>query len=147
MGLLSFLSVDCDTNLNSEETIKKSVSLFDKASININIVAGRLDNEFYRDARTIKALKSATSRGVSIKIVFSPDTNSITLREQFAEQFPDISVTPASKVLLHHWTTVDGKHLRIERTHPDDARITPAFICKNASILTKEWDREFATLV
>ena len=147
MGLLSFLSLDFTTNLHSEDTVRESLGLFNKAHKSINIVAGRLNSDFYNDKRTIASLNRAIRKGVSVNVAYAPSKDNDAHRIEFKKRFPKAHVRVAKKTPNRHWVCIDSKHLRIERTHAETATITPAVVCRNASVLASEWEKKFATLV
>ena len=147
MGILSWFSLDCTANWGKESTINESISLFNKAQKSIKIVAGRLDNAFYKDEKTINTLKRAIDRGVSVDVVYYPSEKNKEYKAVFVNNIPNAHLTSIKQKPSRHWVSVDSKHVRIERSHPEETINTPAFICNNASILAEELDKKFEKLV
>lgn len=146
MGILSLLSLDCTANWGKESTVNESISLFNKAKKSIRIVAGRLDNPFYQDERTTRTLNKVISKGVTVDIAYYPSELNKKYRSTFIKNVPNANLKSTNQKLSRHWVSVDGKHVRIERSHPEETINTPAFICNNAKILAEELDNKFDKL-
>lgn len=133
---MRFISFDCNLNETQEETRKESIELFNNSKHSIKIIAGNLNNPFYRNREVRNALKAAAERGVSVEIA---GTNTLKI--------PKVKVWTLKEPAKRHMMSIDGKHTRIEQKHPPGAKMTPAIICKNASFLARDIDSKFNDLV
>lgn len=143
--LRRLVTLNCDTNLTPEDTIRESVHLYNKARKSIHIVAGSLDAPFYRDPQVIGALKEAAARGVAVFIIY--DKTKLKGEAPQIELFSSFNVElkPSASV-KRHFTVIDGRHVRIEKRHEDEPPQTPAVICKDARLLAQEMDNRFEVL-
>lgn len=147
MGLLpGFLSLGFSANRSREDTLKESARLFNNARSSIKIVAGRLDSSFYQDQRTINALNKAVIKGAVIQIACYSPGNHGQFCALLKKNVPNARVSVLKHKPNRHWAIVDGKHVRIEGRHKDDAKNTPAIICRNSSALANVYADEFDSL-
>lgn len=141
---MRFLSLDCVANREEENTKNESVRLFNNAKHSIKIIAGNPNSDFYRDEKVVSALKNAVERGVGVEIAYHQMGKGKSILIKGA--IPGLRVMSLKKVPLRHMTSIDSKHVRIERTHPVGAKKTPAIICKNAPLLARDVDSVFTAL-
>ncbi len=143
---MRFLSLDCIANRAGEQTRKESVALFNKAKHSIKIIAGDLDADFYRDGEVVDSFKNAIGRGVDVEIAYHPAVGHGKRSNKIERKVPGLKIWSLKEPPLRHMTSIDTKHVRIEKRHSINVKSTPAIICKNASILARDVDAVFTAL-
>jgi sugar-specific transcriptional regulator TrmB len=123
----------------AEKAIDDLKQLFDKATENIQIVSGKLPYLVYGDSTIIESLMEAVKRGASIDIVTGPNSDDKSL-EFFAGLGASVSILPAWQP--HHFMVIDGRHVRIEKRHAENAKRRVHYVImdyKNAIELEHEF--------
>lgn len=139
---------DCMSNSKKESTIKESADLFGKANKSITMVAGDPCSSFYTDKRIVNCIENRIKERENIRVTLAyyPDKDSI-------EHVCGIMAIPKVKIVKlkykpsRHFAIVDGKHVRLEERHLPGAENTPAIICRNVSLLARDMEEAYSTLV
>ncbi len=141
---MKFFSLGCSANSDSGDTRTESIGIFDEAKKTIKIIAGDIDAGFYRDKAVISSLKKAADRGVVVEI--ATDKEKVTKKEPIFA-IKNVKVWKLKEAVGRHKMSIDGKIARIEQRHIKGSTMTPALICRDASVLAQELDGQFDRLV
>jgi sugar-specific transcriptional regulator TrmB len=137
------------SNDSFEIAIKEASEFINKAKYELKILSGTLYPPFYNAEPISQALEECVNRDVNVKILCGPDAN--------IDDVPKLKeLNKQKKIKIRRWTQEppfhfmvcdDGKHIRLEATHPKgEVKFIKARIIYNSVELGWKYDRLFDNL-